>query len=93
MLLANKNCKKKEEMTKKINIEREIAVEEATLYLFNCDASIYTSAIIYNDGTLMHLFDWQGGRPENLNEIEEYSWLSEDGKRAIIVNRLPRLLL
>lgn len=34
-----------------------------------------------------------GGVPATQKDIEEFDWLSEDGKDAIVLDGLPRLLI
>ena len=41
----------------------------------------------------MTIEDWQGGVPATQKDIEEFDWLSEDGKDAIVLDGLPRLLI
>lgn len=75
-----------------IEIEGSVPDNEGNLVLFCADGSIHAAAYLYNDGTLFHLRDWQGGRPEKTCEIEGFAWLSEDGLEAVILNGRPRLL-
>jgi hypothetical protein len=75
-------------------IQKEIELnEEAKMYHFVCDNIIEAACIVYNDGTLFHQWDWQSGRPNTFEEIEEYMWCSVDGRQAIVLNGLPRLLV
>lgn len=65
--------------------------EDAKMYLFE-KGDIESSVIIYADGTSFVLDDWQGSRPETLEEVEDYNWISlYDGRRAVIMDGLPRL--
>lgn len=65
--------------------------EDAKMYLFE-KGDIESSVIIYADGTSFVLDDWQGSRPETLEEIEDYNWISlYDGRKAVIMDGLPRL--
>ena len=49
--------------------------------------------IIYNDGTWFSPYDWHGYIPE-ANEIESIDWmLGVTGRKAIILNGLPRMLV
>ena len=74
-------------------IQREFKVnEDATMYHFICGGTEKSACIVYNDGTLFHQRDWQGGRPESVEEIEVYNWLREDGVEAINFLGLPRVL-
>lgn len=73
-------------------IQREIEEnEEATMYHFICGI-IESACIVYNDGTLFHQWDWQGGRPNSAEEIEDFKWIREDGVEAINIKGLPRVL-
>lgn len=51
-----------------------------------------SSAVIYDDGMIFVTDDWQGDYAERLEEIEEYDWHSLDGRRAVIIDGLPRIL-
>lgn len=74
-------------------IQREFEVnEDATMYHFICGGTEESACIVYNDGTLFHQCDWQGGRPESVEKIEDYKWLREDGVEAINFLGLPRVL-
>ena len=64
--------------------------EEAKMYHFICGGVIKAACIVYNDGTLFHQWDWQCGRPNSFEEIEEFDWSSVDGRRAIVMDGLPR---
>lgn len=44
------------------------------------------------DGTLFYLRDWQGAHPETAEEIEEFDWIREDGKSAVVLHGLPRVI-
>lgn len=73
-------------------IEREFEInEDAKMFHFICGI-IESACIVYNDGTLFHLYDWQSGRPETVDEIDVYSWKREDGVEAISLMGLPRVL-
>lgn len=77
------------EETCKISIEKTIEDNEGMLVLFStgdCEAAAY----IYDDGTLFHLRDWQSARPESIEEIADYDWLTEDGRPATMLNGHPR---
>lgn len=54
---------------------------------------VESAAYIYDDGTLFHLYDWQGGRPGTLEEIVDFDWLSASGHHATVLNGAPRLLV
>ena len=62
------------------------------LYLFQYE-DIKSSAIDYEDGTTFVMWDWQTPtRPESEEEIEDYDWrLASDGRRAVIMDGLPRI--
>lgn len=65
--------------------------DNANLVLFTC-SYMDCACIVYNDGSLFHLRDWQSGYPKSYEEIEEYDWLTEDGRDAVMMNGLPRTL-
>lgn len=73
----------------KVTIERTIEDSEGALVLFSADGC-EAAAYVYNDGDLFHLRDWQSGRPESLDEIQDYDWLTEDGRPATMLNGHPR---
>lgn len=74
-----------------IEVTAQIELEGATLVLFTFNDIEESSAIVYEDGTLMHLRDWQSGRPETLEEIANFDWVSESGEEAVVLNELPRM--
>ena len=74
-----------------IKIIKSEIVKDAKLVIFKFDEFDTSAAIIYNTGELFHLKDWQGGVPATQKDIEEFDWLSEDGKDAIVLDGLPRL--
>ena len=76
-----------------IKIIKSEIVKDAKLVIFEFDEFDTSAAIIYNTGELFHLKDWQGGVPATQKDIEEFDWLSEDGKDAIVLDGLPRLLI
>lgn len=78
---------------RKVEIEWSIPDKEGNLILFCADGSIHAAAYLYNDGELFHLRDWQSGRPESLEEIGDFKWLTEDGREAIIYDNRPKKLL
>lgn len=75
-----------------IEIIKKINLGEATMCIFNFDDNFTSSCIIYEDGTLFCLRDWQGAHPETAEEIEEFDWIREDGATAYILQNLPRVL-
>lgn len=78
-----------------IKVNGTIELQDATMYLVECTddyGTLDTSVIIYNDGTLFHLRDWQSGNPTTPEEIEDYDWVTEGGSNAIIFDGMPRIL-
>lgn len=73
----------------KVTIEQIIEDEEGKLVLFHAEAC-YAAVYVYNDGELFHLRDWQSARPESLDEMEDFDWLTEDGRPAVMLNGRPR---
>lgn len=76
-----------------INVIKSEIVKDAKLIIFEFDEIGTSAAIIYNTGELFHLRDWQGEVPTSQEDIENFNWLSEDGKDAIVLDGLPRLLM
>ncbi len=77
-----------------ITDEKELK-DGASLYLFEYKEdgyNIMSSAIGYEDGYVFVLTDWQGSRPETIDEVENYSWIRVDGMPAINFLGLPRIL-
>lgn len=68
----------------------QIELDGAIMYIVKLDGWMLTSIIVYLDGTLFHLRDWQSGNPMTKEEIEDYEWLTEDGHTAIVLNGQPR---
>lgn len=70
--------------------------EGATLCLFegidNDENKIASSLIEYPSGDIMFLSDWQNGRPIDDMEIEDYDWVTSDGRGTIMLDGLPRIL-
>lgn len=79
----------------RVEIESSVADtdKDGNLILFCADGCIHAAAYIYSDGELFHLHDWQSGRPESLDEIGDFEWLTEDGREAIIYDNRPKRLL
>lgn len=76
-------------------IDREVELDSATMYVvdWSCIENSGTSAfIVYEDGTLFHQRDWQGGHPETEEEIADFDWLTEDCRPAVILGGLPRIM-
>lgn len=71
----------------------EISGEDAVFVEFDfCGEAAGTSAaVVYGDGTTFTLSDWQGGRPESPEEIDEFDWLDrEHGAAGVNLLGLPR---
>ena len=64
----------------------------AYLVIFVCGGDLNCSCVVYEDGTLMHLRDWQSGYPKNGKEIKNYDWITEDGRMTIMFHGLPRVI-
>ena len=67
--------------------------DDVTLFLFE-NEYCKSTAIGYSDGLLFVTGDWQQStRPESLDEIEKYDWFTVDWRRAVIFDKLPRVLM
>lgn len=78
----------------RFEILKEIQLQEnAVMYILSWNQTGRTAVIIYDDGTLFHLNDWQGPCPETAEEIESFEWRSEYGKRAVVFNGLPKVFM
>lgn len=67
--------------------------EGAELLLFECNGwDCLSSAVQHADGTLFVLTDWQGSRPENTEELDDYEWITTDGHLGVMFDGLPRYL-
>lgn len=77
-----------------VDIIKSIGIKDATMYVFDFsrDVAGQSAAIMYDDGTIFHLTDWQGFCPQTAEEIEDAQWISQDGKIAIMMDGQPRLL-
>lgn len=53
---------------------------------------ICSSAIGYPSGVVMLLDDWQNGRPTDETEIEDYIWVTSDGRGTIMFDSLSGIL-
>lgn len=73
-----------------ISIINEVKLNDATMYIASVDGVMRISVIVYNDGTLFHQRDWQSGNPTTAEEVEDYDWLTEDGRDAIVLSGQPR---
>ena len=65
---------------------------DVSLVLFDCNGDLDCSCVVYDDGTLMHLQDWQSGYPKWGTQIKNYEWITEDGRDTVIMNGLPRVI-
>lgn len=64
--------------------------DEAILMWFECDHEI-SCAVVYPDGSVFAVDDWQGAHPDGFDDIPKYDW--EDAKEesyVVILNGLPR---
>lgn len=67
--------------------------EGAELILFECDGwNCASSAVLHQDGTLFVLTDWQCSRPESLEELYQYEWITTDGHLGVMFDGLPKYL-
>lgn len=64
--------------------------EGAHLVKFVYNGELDCSCVVYDDGILFHLRDWQSGYPNTGSEIASYNWVTENNLDAIIFNGLPR---
>ena len=77
-----------------LNVEEN--QEGPALVIFDFDGGVAgtTAAIIFEDGTIFTLCDWQSGDyPQSFDEIADFDWrvgVSED--KAIVLCGLPRML-
>lgn len=75
-----------------INIGEEAQYVKCTLN-YDDDVEIDVCFIIYDDGTWFSPYDWHGVMPE-ANDIESIDWmLGVTGRKAVILNGLPRMLV
>lgn len=74
-----------------IKILNTFNIENGKVYIYDFETG-EAAAIIYNDGTLFQQYDWQSGHPENVDEIENFDWVAEDNRPAIMFNGLPKIL-
>lgn len=57
------------------------------------DETVRIPIVVYSDGTIFHPWDWQGECAATPSEIRDYDWtFGKTGKKAIILNGLPRIL-
>lgn len=76
----------------KCKVINAVELDDAVMYTIKVDDCLTTCAIVYEDGTLFHLWDWQGAHPETAEEIADYDWRTEDGRRAVMLDGMPRVL-
>ena len=73
-----------------------MTIEDRLKKIGDCDIKIIKSEIV-KDAKLVIFefdeFDTSAGVPATQKDIEEFDWLSEDGKDAIVLDGLPRLLI
>lgn len=63
---------------------------EAKLIWFYCEREI-SCAVVYDDGTVFTLDDWQGAHPDAAADIPKFEWCdAKTDAPAIILNGLPR---
>lgn len=65
---------------------------DVNLVFFDCNGDLECSCVVYDDGTLMHLRDWQSGYPKRGYQIKNYDWITEDGRDTIMIDGLPRVI-
>lgn len=70
--------------------EIDAAGDECALLQVEVNGMKYNSVLLYRDGTIMHLHDWQGPNPENISEVEDFEWVDEGGRPAVMFDGLPR---
>lgn len=75
-----------------IEIISKDEIQDAEFVIFEFDDYMKSAAILYKTGELFHLKDWQGGHPANIDEIVDFNWVNEEGRDAIILGGLPRIL-
>ena len=75
-----------------VEIEKSIQDKDGALTLYHTDTGIKSSAYQYSTGEVFLLRDWQGARPESLEEIPDFDWVSESGKSTVILDGRPRIL-
>ena len=71
-------------------IEEQDSNQEARLVKFEFE-DIKSSCIVYPDGTVFTLDDWQSGDyPTTMEEVENYEWVDRRWMGTIMLNGLPR---
>lgn len=76
----------------KCEVINAVELDGAVMYAIKVDGCLTTCAIVYDDGTLFCQWDWQGAHPETAEEIADYDWRTEDGRRAVMLDGMPRML-
>lgn len=78
-----------------IEIENVIEGNVADLILFRDDSGLVSSScVMYHDGTMLFLDDWQSWRPENFDEVATTDgWVDENLQPCFTVAGLPRVLI
>ena len=77
------------------DIDEIIPLNEEGAYLIKASSKVcYTSFVGYDDGSAYFLDDWQGGYPEDEDEIWLYTnWVTIDWQHTLVMyNGLPRVL-
>ena len=71
-------------------IDEQDSNQEARLVKFEFE-DIKSSCIVYPDGTVFTLDDWQSGDyPTTMEEVENYEWVDRRWMGTIMLNGLPR---
>ena len=75
-------------------ITQSLPLEDgARLMTFVSDNGIAeSSAVVYPDGTIFVTDDWQTYYAENAEQIDGYDWHTLDGRKAVIMDGLPRVM-
>lgn len=64
--------------------------EDAVLVLISIAKNNIETAALIQGNQLFVLQDWQGGYPHDVTEIEDFDWNTADGRKATMLNGLPR---
>ena len=66
--------------------------DEARLMMFEYDG-IESCCLVYEDGTMFTPDDWHDPcYPMLMNEVENFEWVDSEGRRAVMLNGLPRIM-